>query len=86
MTLYVWNGDSVLENYRTGHCIVMANSLEQARSMAKDRIIEMYSYLLSPESYWDEDDTQLVNDKTSFLENEPLAYTQPIVFAIEGSE
>lgn len=87
MTLYVWSGDGVLKNYGSGYCIVLANSLEEAREMARNEIIELYSYLLSPSQHWlDEDDYELIDRKTKFLANEPKVYTQPAAFAIEGSE
>lgn len=87
MTLYVWSGEGVLENYRSGFCIVLANNLEEARSLAFDQILILKADLFDdPSAFFTEEEEELLDKYTGFLSNEPKVYTSPVAFAIEGSE
>jgi len=82
MKLYVWSGKGVLENYGYGMVVVYAESLEQARELAKPVVLEHYSWL-DPNNEWDKEDIEY---RLAFLNCQPNIYDKPIAISHAGSD
>jgi hypothetical protein len=94
MKLFHWKNTKVNQLYSHGDIIVMANSLEEAITIAKTQVLlqeyvgyKNINYLMNP---IDEDDKQDLNElmKTidEDLSNSPIVYDDQTAIFINGGE
>jgi hypothetical protein len=95
LKVYVWYKDGVFTGYRDGgYLIVTAESVEQARELARPIVWQNYAVRHSCKVIdgklvsWRDDpkDIEKVMADSSWLDSEPEVHEQPVVIAIQGSD
>jgi hypothetical protein len=76
MKLFVWRGGNVLRDYGSGLAVALAESVEQARELLRQPIIDRHYDWLTGE-WMDDDDREQLVEKMSWLDKEPEVYDTP---------
>jgi hypothetical protein len=76
MKMFVWRGGNVLRNYSSGMAVAFAESVDQARELLRQPIIDdVYDWLTG--EWMDDDDREQLVEKMSWLDKEPEVYDTP---------
>jgi hypothetical protein len=84
MKLFVWRGGNVLRDYGSGLAVALAESVEQARELLRQPIIDRhYDWLIG--EWCDEEDKAQLNEYMSWLDEEPEVFDTPVGVWQRGS-